>query len=249
MKNIDFLENGGGDFAIRFVHKSGQVAVHRLVDPRDLYFQDVLLILKERYVPLPLDDIAPGHLRLWAPEVIFEHWRASWDLPEFNDARRLAYLVDNYRAAAASDLMTYAHLDLGELWRARRWTLLLDVLDRLPAHAWFNATVAMDEEHAEMMAASVAEREASGAAEDNSSGPSLTTWTPEVAAITTLTDAVNSVRHAVIVAQVGDKAGKPPKPMPRPVTPYQQALKRREYERKRAKHEALVARLLPNRGN
>lgn len=244
MKNIDFLENGGGGFRLRYT-RAGEPVETPLVDPRELHFQNVLMILQEGHVPMPMDM---DHLPIWMPNFVFEHWRAAWDLPTFNDARRLCYMVDNYRAAAAADLLTYTHLDLGELWRARRWTMLLDVLDRLPPHGWFNATLAMDEKHAEMMAASVAARQASGdAEEDKTSGPPLTSWTPEVAAITTLTDAVNSLRHAVIAVQVGNKAGDPPKPMPRPVTPFQIALKNAEYARKKAKHESLVARLLPNR--
>lgn len=245
MKNIEFLENGGGGFSIRYLRR-GEVVETPLVDPRNLHYQEVLIVLQERHVPMPM-DMDKGTLPIWLPNEIFEHWRAAWDLPMINDAKRLCYLVDNYRAAAAADLMTYAHLDLGELWRARRWTLLLDILDRLPSHGWFNATVAMDEDHAKLMADAIAQRgAATDAAEDKAAGPPLTSWTPEVAAITTLTDAVNSLRHAVIAVQVGDKAGQPPKPMPRPQTPFQLAMKRQEHQRRAAKHADLVARLLPN---
>ena len=78
-------------------------------------------------------------------------------------------------------------------------------------------------------------------------GPALTTWTPEVGVLTSVLDAVRRVEHAVYAAQHGKKAGEPPKPMPRPQTPLEAALKRAEHNRRKAKHEALVARVLPKK--
>jgi hypothetical protein len=234
MQSIDFLEHGGGHFHVR--HHGKLIA---LPDPRAKHYQWVLAALHVKHAPG-----TPGDLKEWQRRLVFERWCAAWDLPDFNNARRLAYLVDNYRAPIASDLATYAHMDLGDLWRARRWTLLLDVLDRLPAHSWYAATVSMDEDHARMMAESIASRPAE---KGESKGPSLTTWTPEVAALTNVLDAVRGVQHAVIAAQHGKKAGEPPKPSPRPVTPLERALKHAENERRQQAHQSLVARMLPHK--
>lgn len=235
MNGIDLLEHGGGGFALR---RGGELL--SLPDPREQHYQWVLAALHLRHVPGTPEDIP-----LWQHDRVFERWCAAWDLPEFSSARRLAYLVDNYRAAISNDLSVYTHHDLGALWRGRRWRLLLDVIDRLPAHSWYNATVVNDEKHAKMLADSMAARRADGPAEDR--GPSMTTWTPEVAALTNVYDAVRGVQHAVYAAQHGEKAGPPPKAAARPSTALQRAMEAAERQRKRAAHEALAARVLPHK--
>lgn len=237
MNDIDFLEHGGGHFHVR--HRG---VLTPLPNPRDRHFQWVLGALQLRHVPGTPEDIPE-----WKRALVFDRWCAAWDLPDFQNAQRLTYLLDKYRAPIAHDLQVVAHLDLGELWRARRWVKILDILDRLPAHSWYSASVSMDEEHAKMLADSLtAQIEATGE-KPKSKGPALTQWTPAVAALTTLTDAVNSVRYAVTASAAGSKAGEPPKPMPRPQTPLETAMAVAEYRRRKAKHEALAARLLPHK--
>lgn len=231
---IDFLEHGGGHFMLR----RGGVLIP-MPDPREKHYQWVLTALGLRFVPGTPDDVPP-----WLVDRIFERWAAAWDLPDFQVARRLAYLVDHYRPAISNDLTIYAHHDLGDLWRARRWTLLADLIDRLPAHSHYASAVSMDEEHARMLAEQLASRDEE---EKGDRGPALTTWTPEVGVLTSVLDAVRRVEHAVYAAQHGKKAGEPPKPLPRPVTPLEAALKRAQHERRKAKHEALVARVLPQK--
>lgn len=239
MNDIDFLEHGGGHFHVR--HHGELVS---LPDPRAQHYQWVLMALHLEYVPG-----TPGEIPDWKRALVFERWCAAWDLPGFDHARRLAYLVDKYRSPIASDLQTHANVDLGELWRARRWRKLLDVIDHLPGHSWYAATVSMDEEHAKMMAeAMIKQREANPDSNTlESKNPSLTGWTPEVAALTNVLDAVNGVRHAVIAVQAGNKAPEPPKPAPRPVTPLERALKRAEFDRRKAAHESLAARVLKHK--
>jgi hypothetical protein len=233
MKSIDFLEHGGGHFHVR--HHGELIP---LPDPRAQHYQWVLLVLHMQHVPGTPGDL-PERLR----HLVFERWCAAWDLPDFQTAQRLAYLVDHYRAPIAHDLHVHAHSDLGDLWRARRWTLLLDILDRLPAHSWFAATVSMDEEHAKMMADSIQAQRKDGE-EKTPSGPHLTGWTPEVAALTNVLDAVRGVQHAVIAVAAGKKAPEPPKPAPRPITPLERAMKAADFAARKAKHESLVARVL-----
>lgn len=239
MKSIDSLEHGGATAASPFaIRHEGEYIP--MPDPRTWHYQKVLMALALEHVPG-----TPGNIAEWKRHLVFEHWCAAWELPDFQQARRLAYLVDNYRAAISNDLACLG-LDLGELWRGRRWLLLLDVIDRLPAHSWYASAVSMDEEHAKMMAQAIeSRRENSTAAEDT--GPALTTWTPEVAVMTNVLDAVRGVAHAVMAAQHGKKAGEPPKPAPRPVTPLERAMRQAAFERRKAAHESLVARVLPHK--
>lgn len=241
MKSIDFLEHGGASDAARFaVVLDGES--YWMPDPRAEHYQQVLLALRLEHVPETPDCLE------WQRRLVFDRWRAAWDLPEFSSARRLAYLVDHYRSAAAFDLRATAGVDLGDLWRARRWTHLLDLLDHLPAHSQFNSTVSMDEEHAKMMAESLAAREDIGESDTEAKGPALNTWTPEMAALTNIFDAVRSLTHTLIA--VNSSKGKvpdPPKPAPRPVTPLARATARAKFERRKAAHEALVARVLPHK--
>lgn len=239
MKSIDLLEHGGATAASPFAIRLGGEYIP-LPDPRTQHYQWVLIALHLRHVPG-----TPGDIPEWKRALVFEHWAAAWDLPIFQDAQRLAYLVDHYRPAISNDLQTYANLDLGELWRARRWAKMLDVIDRLPSHSWYSASVTMDEEHARMMAEAMAAREKS---DEKPSGPSLTTWTPEVAALTNVFDAIQSVRHAIIAANSErGKAPEPPKPAPRPQTPLERAMKLAEFKRRKTSHEALAARVLPHK--
>jgi len=235
---IDFLEHGGGARC--------QVRLHGelfdLPDPRERHYQWVLLALSLEHVPG-----TPLGIAEWQRQLVFERWCAAWDLPSFHQARRLAYLVDKYRAAISNDLAVYTHLDLGELWRARRWQKLVDLIDRLPAHSWYNASVANDEEHAAMLAEAYITRRRAGET-DGQSGPALTTWTPEVAELRGVHDAVRRLEYTVMASQHGKKAaGEPPKPLPRPMTAVERAMKRAEHAHRQAKHESLVARVLPQK--
>lgn len=240
MDDIDFLEYGGArDAGPLVLRVNGEL--HELADPRRLHFQQVLLALQTGSIPG-----SPRGIKVWQRGLVLERWRAAWELPDFHGAQRLAYLVDHYRAAISHDLRVAAGLDLGELWRDRRWSLMLDVIDRLPAHSWYAAAVASDEEHARLMAEQIAARQASGE-ESEPTGPSLTSWTPEVAALTNIYDAVRGVQWAVIAAASEKKPPEPPKPAPRPVTPLERALARAEFNRRREAHKSLVARVLPHK--
>jgi len=237
MKSIDLLEHGGGDFRLRL---DGYLV--DMPDPREMHYQQVLMGLAVGHVRW-----TPGDIPEWKRAAIFERWCAAWDLPSFNDARRLAYAVDHYRGALVHDLRVHAGLDLGELWRARKWQTLLDIIDRLPSHSHYTATMANDEEYAAMVAKTMAERKARGEDTAKDDGPALTSWTPELAMLTNLLDAINGVRYAVVAVQAGKKAGDPPKPARRPQTALERAMRRAEFNRRQAAHEALVARVLPHK--
>lgn len=239
MKSIDSLEHGGAGPSVATIRHLGYEIP--LDDPREQHYQWVLAALALRVLPSLPHDIPQ-----WKYDLAFDRWAAAWDLPAFNDARRLAYLVDHYRGPLTHDLLVHAGLDLGEEWRARRWSRLLAVIDRLPGHSHYSAAVSNDKEHAELVAQAIEERKASGEVpEDN--GPALTSWTPEVAALTAVLDAVNQVRYAVVAVQHGKKAGEPPKASKRPITALEKASRVAEHKRRQRSHETLVGRLLPRK--
>jgi len=236
MQNIDILERGRGG-PMRIVVRGERFL---LPDPADIDFQMVLLILREKHIP------GTPNMPEWQRARVFDRWAAHYDLPDFDSARRLAYLVDHYRSGLTYDLRSMLGCDLGELWRARRWRTLLDLIDHLPGHSWYAASVAMDEEHAKMLAESLAARQAAG--EDvEKAGPSLVGWTPEVSQLANILDAVRHVAYSVVAVQIGKEAGQPPAPSPRPVTPLERELKRAEQARRKAAHDAIVARVLPKK--
>lgn len=237
--SIDLLEHGGGDFLL--IHHGEPV---EMPDPSEHHFQWVLMCLHMQHVPG-----TPGDMPDWVRLAVFDRWRIAWDLPLFEDARRLTYLADHYRGPLTADLLTHAGLDLGDMWRARRWQTLLDVLDRLPGHSWFSAAIANDEDHAAMMYDSIMARpnRTNESMNKDSKGPDLTTFTPEVAALTNVLDAVRHVGYTVAAVQAGAKAGDPPPPAPRPTTALERAMKRADHDRRKQRHDALAARMLPHK--
>lgn len=235
MSDIDFLENDGR----RFVAVCSGEDYFALPDPREMDFQGVLALLEMEHVIGTPRDIPE-----WQRARVFELWRASWDLPTFAHARRLAYLVDHYRGAITYDLAVYTHQDLATLWRERRWSHLLDIIDRLPGYSQYGGTVAMDEEHARMVAEALANQDE----RSENTGPSIIGWTPEVSLLAQVVDAVRGVQHAVVAVNAAKgKTPEAPKPIPRPTTALERALKRSEMARRQRRHDALVARVLPHK--
>lgn len=239
MDNIDLIEAAsGGPFVVRCTPPGYPPRLHVMPSPVDMSFQRVLARLQAEH--LPETPRCPE----WQRELVFRRWAAHYDLPEFQSAQRLAYLLDRYRSALVYDVAHFANDDIGHLWRARRWRTALDIIDHLPGHSWYSTAVSGDEEHAAMIAESLAARQAEG--EQTTSGPSLNTWTPEVAAITQLDDSVRQLIYVTTVA-AGDKTAKPPAPLPRPHTPLESAMKRADFAARKAKHQSIVERVLPHK--
>lgn len=236
MSNLDLTEAAhGGPFRFRV---GGET--YLLPDPADLPYQAVLAMLQLEHVP------HPPKMAEWQRARLFGAWAAHYDLPEFGSAQRLAYLIDHYRSALVYDLQAFSGVDLGALWRERRWRTLLDLIDHLPGHSWYSSAVSSDPEHAAMIAESLAARQDEGERVDT--GPALHTWTPEVAIMTQVLDAVRSVQHAIVaVNSEKGKVPEPPKPAPRPHTPLEAAIKRADFERRKTRHDALAKRLLPHK--
>lgn len=78
--------------------------------------------------------------------------------------------------------------------------------------------------------------------------PPLASWSPEVGLLADVVDAVNQVRITLVAANLERGKTPPPfKPYPRPRSALEKVRKVSEYERRKASHEALVARLIPIR--
>lgn len=234
MNDLDAIEQVGRQLVVR--HGDSELALRRAVD---LGFMHVLECIRLEHAP-DTPGAIPEHQRA----AVYRQWAAANDLPSFKDAQRLAYLLDRYRTALTYDLRHYAQVDLVEFWQARRWRTLIDIIDRLPGHSWYSTAVYGDEEHAKMLADSLAARKAEEG-DDEKKGPGLQTWTPEVAAITALHDTMRNVLY-VLEATNGAKV-QPPRALPRPYSPLEAALKRSEMARRQASHDSLVARLLPHK--
>lgn len=88
--------------------------------------------------------------------------------------------------------------------------------------------------------------EARKRAKDNGDrwAPPMHQWSADVEATTKVLDAVNQLRHTLVaVNSPKGKAGKPPKPFPRPAT----VLEKMEHRSKREAHENLANRILARR--
>ena len=235
MGTLELLETAtGGPFRFQV-----DGVVYLAHDPANLDFQTVLAALEVECMP----EGPP--VELWKVRQLGRAWAAHYDLPDFPSAQRLAYLVDRYRSALVYDLRHWCNEDLGELWRARKWRTLLDLIDHLPGWSWYSSAVFGDEEHAAMLAESMKARKEAG--DESDSAPPQHHWTPEVQALTQLTNAVNYTNYLTVQAN-GGKAS-PPAPLPTPRSPLEAAIRSANFSRRQASHEHLVARLLPHKAN
>jgi hypothetical protein len=212
-----------------------------LPDPRLMGYQEVLAILRDRI----FDGLHDKKISIYSIETIHNLWRAAYDLPEINAAIRLTYVVDHYEEALEYDLRNHLGVDLEELWLHRRWGRLLGYIDRLPSHTWYAQAVSEDPEHVALLAKQLAEAEFSGESKAEAS-PALSTWSPEVAKLTDIHDALKELAHLTASIHAERKV---PEPVfaPRPQSDLKRQVDKMKFEHRKAKHEKLVARMLPNR--
>jgi hypothetical protein len=106
-------------------------------------------------------------------------------------------------------------LDLADVWCSGRHRKLLNLIDHLPGHSEFIEAYANDPE--------VAKEVASGMRKlPDPSGPRLTDFTPEVAALVDIKDELRGLNHTLLAVN----GNKPPKfaPAPRPTTLFAEAM-------------------------
>jgi hypothetical protein len=115
---------------------------------------------------------------------------------------------------------------------------MLELIDRLPRDTYYWQVITQDPEHAAMLVEAQERAEKEGR-DVGPPAPPMSTWSPEVEAITKLTDRVNALIYVTRAAN-GAKGEKPPKPEVRPAT----ALPSIKAKRRQEQHEKLAARLL-----
>lgn len=233
------------DFDLRaekvILHKEAWLEDVVLPDPRLMGYQEVLGILRDRL----FDGLTNKRISIYSIEKIHGLWRAAYDLPEINAAIRLAYVVDHYQGALEYDLQNHLGVDLRELWTERRWGQLLNYIDRLPSHTWYAQAVSEDPEHVALLVKQMAEADLDGGKKERPSPP-LNTWSPEVAKLTDIHDALKELAHLTASAHAQTKVPEP-EFAPRPQSDLKRQVDKMKFEHRKAKHEKLVARMLPNR--
>lgn len=237
MKLEDLEQAKGGPFVFR--HEG---ALHVLPDPETVSPAWILRAFETD--GRTLTDV---RMPLHKAAALLRAWAGHYDLGTARDVRRLAYILDRYADAVEYDLRTIGD-DLGTLWRARRWRLLLNLIDHLPRHSYYSDAVSNDVEHARMLADAYAEQGEDG--EKPKRTMPMTQFTPEVSALADLIDAVNRNTHVLQLVNTDPKAGKkpsPPEPYLRPETALQREMKVATTRARQRKHEELVARLLPHK--
>lgn len=163
-------------------------------------------------------------------------WRRHNGLPDGEQCRRLAYMMQRYSDGIEYDLRHHLGVSAGELWRGRRWRELLNYIDMLPTNSHMNRLLTTDEEY---MEAALAKREG----QPGSNRPSMAEFSLTNSLLMQLIDAVH-VNTAVNKGIANPKGPKPRiDPVPRPAT----AAERVNYLREKRRHEEMVAMLLPNR--
>jgi hypothetical protein len=233
--NIAALEAAhGGRFRFRHAGEG-----YTIPGPESLKIYQILAILEQEHIPgIP-------NMPEWKRALVFQRWMAHYDLPDLRSLQRLVTLVERYRPQLEFDLQTVVGVDLTTAWRERRFRFLLNMIDHLPSATWYYEAVMSDPDHIDAIVK--AEREAP---QDEGDGkpkaPPFHTWSPELAAITDVLDAVRDVAHTVAQVQSEKKIKQPPR-APRPVSPLEEARREAAAARRLAKHRALAKRLLPHK--
>lgn len=236
---LDLEAASGGPFV--YQHEG---ASHSLPNPDLMTLEEIVSAIRSEGRLL----VSPVRMPLWKATEVMKAWALHHGLGEPREVQRLLYVLDKHHAHIEYDLHAHAGVDMQTLWRGRRWRKLLNLIDHLPRHSYYSEAVANDPEHAKMLAKANAEREAAGE-EKKKYTPPMTQWTPEVSAIADLIDSVNAMNYTLKMVNSDPKkrAPKPPDPYARPQTALEGATKRAKFERRQAKHDALVARLLPHK--
>jgi hypothetical protein len=118
---------------------------------------------------------------------------------------------------------------------------MLNFIDNLPLNSKTSEAMSLDREHQQLIRETLA---ASGQ-ELPKYSPPMSQWSMEASLLAQVVDAVNVLRHIVIVTSGdGKNKPKPPEPIARPRT----VNERVEFEARRAAHEALADKLLSRRG-
>lgn len=171
----------------------------------------------------------------WKVEQLQQAWVKHNGLVSYDQLRRLVYMLEKYYDGIEFDLRTKVGVDLGQMWRDRRWRELLNFIDQLPSDSQMNRLLSQDREYMERVLSDQRSRS------DNA--PSMADWSQTNRMLADLIDAVNALT-AVTKGIAGQKKNDF-RPYPRPKT----AADSLRYEQDRRNHEEMNAILLRGRNS
>lgn len=232
MDPLDRLEaERGGTFEARH---DGEV--FELPSPLELSWQVVVTLLTKGAAAW--HHLAPADVPVWKLDLLRERWSAHYGLTDESGTHRLMYYLQRYPDAVEADLMRVPGLpSLAEMWRTRQWRRLLIAIDHLPTNSYFAHEVASDAEHAEMILRAQGDRPGEQVVP-------FSTFSPEVAVLADVVDAVRQVGLILIAANSKPGSQTPqfePYPRPKP------AAAKIRLKIKAEAHEALANRMLARR--
>lgn len=232
------LEHGEG-FGV-----SGEA--YDLVAAADMPYEEIVLALQDPMyfvrrvaggVSMPMRAVRP----------LRDAWAVRSGLPvDPERLRRLLWVVSTFHEALELDLLDRG-LDLGALWRARRWRLLLNIIEHLPRSSHMHEAMSNDEEYAAAVAQQIVGQKASGD-EPPAWSPPMHEFTPDVAMLASVLDAINDVRFTLVA--VNSAKGQTPQPSPRTPRPESlltKTVRRAEETVRWRQHESLANRVLARR--
>lgn len=232
MSSLDDLDREkSGPFAIRV---GGERVVLR--SPQEMNWRHVAACIADRAAFMRLVGL-PG-MPFEAIDKVRAQWIAHHGLTsDDTQTRRLAHAMDRYSNQLEADFPRhYPGVGPADMWRARRWRALLNLLDHLPQNTHYQHALANDPEHAKR----VAEYQANHQGEKKTAPP-WHVWSPELAKLTDIADILKVVSYRVAAAN----GGHPEKPKfdQRPTSELEKATRAIKWEN----HEKLASKLL-NRG-
>lgn len=198
-----------------------------------------------RVVAAAVKDKIDFYYHVWLPtgvplagvnltEQVRHAWARHNGLPEGMDLYRLLYMMERYADGIEYDLRNHLGVDMGELFRSRRWRVLVNYIDMLPSNSHKNRLVTLDEEHMEAILSSKQ-------AQSGEYKPSMSDWGQLENMMATLIDAVNRNTETVHATAQGKKKPLRIPNYPRPAT----AADRVKVKIQKRKHEEMVNMLLP----
>jgi hypothetical protein len=216
---------------------SGQRVVVSL-DPAQMNWRRVAACVSD--VKAFINSAQLGAMSLAQADLLRAAWVAHYGLtPDEAQTRRLAHAMDRYSDQLEADFPRwYPGIGPADMWRARKWRALLNLIDHLPQNTHYQNALAKDPEHA----ARIAEHRAQHPEQETDASPPWYTWSPELAKLTDVLDQLKIISYR-IAATNGATGVEKPKMDARPKSELSKAMERMKWR----KHEALAARMLRNR--
>jgi len=227
----DLDRERSGRFVIRVNDEPAE-----LRSPLDMSWNEVAACINDLSAFVQLTGM-PGSGKA-ARELARDRWIAHFGLTSDDDAtRRLASVMGQYASKLEADFPRhYPGVGPADLWRARKWRCLLNLIDHLPQNTHYHHALMNDPEYAKR----VADYRVKHPTTDEQKAPPWSVWSPEYEAMQSIIDELRVLRATV----VGSAGGKPsePKMTLKPVSEIQKAVARKKWQ----EHEGLKSKFLPN---